>query len=82
MKQYTVTEYEPEDYEKLEHMDIDDIVECLKCVEHGYLPPRSYKKDGTEEDYDNEKIHLAMRQAISHLEKLKELDKDAVDIEK
>ena len=82
MKQYTVTEYEPEDYEKLEHMSIDDIVECLEHVEHGYLPTRSYKKDGTEEDYDNEKIHLAMRQAISRLERPKKPDKDTVDIEK
>ena len=40
------------------------------------------KKDGTEEDYDNTRLHRAMRQAVSHLEKLKELDKNTIDIEK
>ena len=82
MKSYTVTEYEPEDYEKLEHMSIDDITECLWRIEHGYLSPSYSKKDGTEEDYDNTRLHQAMRQAINYLEELKELDKNAADIEK
>ncbi len=44
MKSYTVTEYEPEDYEKLEHMSIDDITECLRRIEHGYLSSGYSKK--------------------------------------
>ena len=72
MRQYTVTEYEKEDYEKLEHMSIKDIVECLEHIKRGYLSPRSFAQDGTEEDYDNERLHQALDQAIHQLLKGKE----------
>lgn len=69
MRQYTVTEYEKEDYDKLENMSIKDIIECLEHIKLGYLSPRSYAHDGTEEDYDNEKLHQAVEQAIHRLVK-------------
>ena len=66
MKEYTIKEYEESDYEALEDMPIEEIVHVLEYIKCGYLP-QNYYYNGTEEDYENTKLHIAMSKAIKIL---------------
>ncbi len=80
-RQYTVTEYDKEDIEKLDYMAIDEVIATLEHIKRGWLPqdcvyvPRDYETY-TESQYDTTKLHKAMRKAIEMLEEIKEDKKD------
>ena len=64
---YTVTEYDREDYTSLrENMTDEEAVALLKRIERGWIP--DYDFDGSESDFENYKLHLALYKAIEKLE--------------
>lgn len=67
MKEYTIKEYEKEDYELLENMDSKRVIELLEYIERGYLPQNYGYYNGKENDYYNTELHIAMRKAIECL---------------
>lgn len=68
MKTYTVTEYDMEDYNKArDDMTDEEAVNLLKRIERGWIP--DYNFDGTESDFDNYKLHMALYKAIDVLSK-------------
>lgn len=67
MRQYTVTEYEQEDYEYFErNLTNKKSIEFLERISRGYLP--DYNFTGTEDDFDNYCLHQAIYKAIEALE--------------
>ena len=64
---YTIKEYEESDYEVLEDMSIEEIIHVLERIKRGYLPQDYMYYNGTEEDYENIKLHIAMSKAIKIL---------------
>lgn len=71
MKQYTVTEYEMEDYDDFKNNLTDKkAIELLERISRGYLP--DYDFIGTENDYDNYCLHQAIYRAITALEERNE----------
>ena len=67
MRQYTVTEYEQEDYEYFErNLTNKKAIEFLERISRGYLP--DYNFTGTEDDFDNYCLHQAIYKAIEALE--------------
>lgn len=66
MRTYTVTEYEKEDYAKArDEMTIGEVINNLEHIDQGWIP--SYNYSGTEEDFDNYKLHMALRKAMELL---------------
>ena len=66
MKTYTVTEYDQEDYDSArENMSNDEAVEILERIARGWIP--AYDFDGTERDFENYKLHVALAKAIEML---------------
>lgn len=80
-RQYTVTEYDKDDIEKLDCMAADEVIETLEHIKRGWLPQdyvcfaREYETY-TESQYDTTKLHKAMAKAIEMLKKIKEGKKD------
>lgn len=69
MKTYTVTEYENEDYETFkENVTNEEVLNLLERIESGWLP--NYSFDGTEEDFDNYKLHVALDKAMDAMKAL------------
>lgn len=64
-------EFHPEDYEELKYMSTEDIISTLEYIRCGYLPQEYGNENGTETDYENTKLQLAVKQAI---DKLKEME--------
>ena len=64
MRRYTITEYDREDYEKLENMTCGEAIEELHMLYDMLFPPRSLKYDGTEEDYMTVRSSVALESAI------------------
>ena len=63
MKEYTVREYDMEDYEDArDSMTIDDIINHLAYVKRGYVP--DYNFTGGEDDFERYKLHIAISKAI------------------
>lgn len=63
MKQYTMTVYENEDYDKIStEMTNEEVVELLLYIKRGYIPDYNYT--GSEEDFENYKLNMAMSKAI------------------
>lgn len=70
MRQYTVTEYEKEDYNKArEEMTNEEAIDLLRMIERGWIP--DYNFSGSEDDFDNYKLHVALYKAIDLLRKEK-----------
>ena len=66
MRQYTVTEYEQEDYEDFKrNLTSEQAVEILERISRGYLP--DYNFTGTENDYKYYCMHQAIYKAIGAL---------------
>lgn len=70
MKKTEVIEYEKEDYDALDNMSKDEIISQLEFIKRGYLPQNYYAQDGSESDYENTKMHIAMRKAIEAIENM------------
>ena len=67
MRQYTVTEYEQEDYEYFKrNLTSEQAIELLERISRGYLP--DYNFTGTKDDFDNYCLHKAIDEAIGALE--------------
>lgn len=66
MRSYTVTEYDMEDYKEVrEKMTNDEAINLLERIERGWIP--DYGFSGTEDDFDNYKLHVALYKAIDVL---------------
>ena len=63
MKKYTLV-----DYEREENMSIDKIIYNLKYLKRGYLADYDFTCDET--DFERYKMHMAINNAIDHLEEL------------
>ena len=69
MKEYTVKEYEFEDYTSIgDTMTKEDIISILEYIKRGYIP--DYNFTGSEDDFERCKMHTAMSKAIEAVEKL------------
>lgn len=67
MRQYTVTEYEQEDYEDFKrNLTSEQAIALLERISRGYLP--DYNFTGTEDDFDDYCLHQAIYKAIGALE--------------
>ena len=66
MRQYTVTEYEQEDYDDFKrNLTSKKAIEFLERISRGYLP--DYNFTGTENDYEYYCMHQAIHKAIGAL---------------
>lgn len=66
MREYTVREYDEEDYRKVvTEMTDDKIVDLLDLIDRVYLPDFNYS--GSENDYESYRLHVAMHMAINKL---------------
>lgn len=66
MRTYTVTEYEKKDYDEVKNkMTNEEAVNLIKRIERGWIP--DYGFSGTEDDFDNYKLHMALHKAMDAL---------------
>lgn len=66
MKTYTYTEYEKEDYAKArDEMTTEEVINNLERIDRGWLPDYNYS--GTEGDFKNYKLHVALWKAMELL---------------
>lgn len=66
MREYTVREYDKEDYDiGRDSMTIADTIAHLEQIDRGWIPDYNYT--GEEIDYENYLNHVAMRKAIDAL---------------
>lgn len=67
MKEYTVREYDKNDYDiGRDSMTIKDAIVRLERIKRGWIPDYNYT--GEESDYEAYLDHMAMRKAIDALE--------------
>lgn len=66
MRTYTVTEYEKKDYDEVRNkMTNEEAVNLIKRIERGWIP--DYGFNGTEDDFDSYKLHVALYKAMDAL---------------
>ena len=66
MKERIVKEYEFEDYMKVKNsFSKEELCEVLSLIKRGYIPDSSFK--GTEEDYENYRLNMALYKAIDYI---------------
>lgn len=66
MRIYTVTEYDTEDYDAVrENMTNDEAIRLLERINRGWIP--DYNFTGTEDDFENYKLHQALYKAMDAL---------------
>lgn len=66
MRTYTVTEYEKEGYAKArDEMTTEEVINNLEYIDRGWIPDYGY--NGTETDFENYKLHVAIWKAINVL---------------
>lgn len=71
MRQYTVTEYEQEDYDDFKrNLTSKKAIEFLERISRGYLP--DYNFTGTENDFEYYCLHQAIYRAIDALQERSE----------
>ena len=71
MRQYTVTEYEQEDYEDFKrNLTNEQAIQLLESISRGYLPDYSFT--GTENDFEYYCLHQAIYRAIDALQERSE----------
>lgn len=69
MKQYTVTEYEQSDYDEVrENMTNKEVISQLERIERCWIP--DYGFSGSEDDFDNYKLHVALYKAMDAIKSL------------
>lgn len=66
MRTYTVNEYEQEDYSQAkENMSDHEAALLLERIDRGWVP--GYDFTGTQQDFENYKLHVALDRAIKAL---------------
>lgn len=66
MKERIVKEYDFEDYMKLKNsLSKEDVCDILEYIKRGYIPDSSFS--GTEKDYENYRLQMAMYKAIDYI---------------
>lgn len=66
MRTYTVNEYEQEDYSQArENMSGHEAALLLEKIDRGWIP--GYDFTGTQQDFDNYRLHVALDKAIKAL---------------
>ena len=66
MRTYTITEYDREDYDAVrENMTNDEAICLLERIDRGWIP--DYNFTGTEDDFENYKLHQALYKAMNAL---------------
>lgn len=66
MRTYTVNEYEQEDYSQAkENMSDHEAALLLEKIDRGWIP--GYDFTGTQQDFENYKLHIALSKAIKAL---------------
>ena len=66
MKERIVKEYDFEDYmEVKDSLSKEDVCEVLEYIKRGYISDSSFS--GTEEDYENYRLQMAMKKAIDYI---------------
>lgn len=62
----TITEYEMEDYDNFgKNLTDEEAANILEYINRGWIPDYNYT--GSEDDYENFKMHTAMYRAINKL---------------
>lgn len=71
MRTYTVIEYEKEDYAiARDEMTMEEVINNLERINRGWIPDYGYS--GTESDFENYKLHVALWKAIEMITEKKE----------
>lgn len=66
MRTYTVNEYEQEDYSQArENMSDREAALLLEKIDRGWIP--GYDFTGTQQDFENYRLHVALDKAIKAL---------------
>ena len=66
MKEYTVKEYDMEDYLIVkDNMSKKELCNILEYIKRGYVPDSNFT--GTESDFENYKLQMAMYKAIDYI---------------
>lgn len=60
------------DDEELNEMSNQEIADQLRRIKRGWMPQDYLRKDGTEDDFNKTRMHIAMSLAIEKLEAMKE----------
>lgn len=72
MKEYTIKEYDKEDYEIqkdiIENMSHQELAEYIRGIARGWIP--DYNFTGDESDFDNYKYHMIMNRVAKILDKM------------
>lgn len=75
----THTVYEKSDYDALEDMSIEEVIDQIDAVDDGYLGSSKYygqdDYEGDECDYDLYKKHKALRKAMQMLREISKKEK-------
>ncbi len=70
MREYTIKEYEKKDYEQqeytVEHMSRKELASSIEGIVRGYIG--DYNFTGSEDDFENHKLHMIMRRVAKILE--------------
>lgn len=75
MREYTVREYDKDDYDiGRDSMTITDIIDHLERIKRGWIPDYNYT--GEESDYEAYLDHMAMRKAIDVLKDMRKEKED------
>lgn len=66
MREYTVKEYNLDDYVAVKDgISKEELCDILECIKSGFVP--DYNFTGTEEDFENYKLHMAIYKAIDYI---------------
>lgn len=66
MKERIVKEYDFEDYmEVKDSLSKEELCEVLEYIKRGHIPNHSFS--GTEEDYENYRLNMALYKAIDYI---------------
>lgn len=68
MRSFTTTLYDYEDYKNVrDDMTDEEAAKTIEKIQRGYLP--DYSCDGTENDFDNYRMHVALDKAMGALKR-------------
>lgn len=71
MKEVREIVYEAEDYEKLKNMSEAETLKVLESIDDGWIGGSNYcgqdNYEGTQSDFDNYKMHVALGKAMEYL---------------
>ena len=69
MREYTIREYDKEDYEEfINNLTNEETIALLDRISSGWLP--DYNFSGSENDFENYRLHSAIYRAIEIIEEM------------